>query len=119
MAPANRQKPVVVEDAPHGHPLKAVMKTNDTPNSRLVYSTEQGGTCPVCNKRLDRCRCHQSATRGTGDGIVRIRRATQGRKGKAVSVISGVPGDAETLKAVAKNAQAKMRQRRHGQGRQH
>ncbi|GAB6909310.1 conserved hypothetical protein [Desulfosarcina cetonica] len=83
------------------------MKTNDTPNSRLVYSTEQGGTCPVCNKRLDRCRCHQSATRGTGDGIVRIRRATQGRKGKAVSVISGVPGDAETLKAVAKTLKQK------------
>jgi hypothetical protein len=35
------------------------MARNDNRNSRLVYSTEHGRTCPACNQKLDRCTCRK------------------------------------------------------------
>ncbi|WGO82406.1 stress response translation initiation inhibitor YciH [Arsenophonus apicola] len=49
-------------------------------NSRLVYSTESGRIVDV-EKKL-------SPTKG--DGIIRIRRESSGRKGKGVCVITGL-----------------------------
>ena len=71
-------------------------------NSRLVYSTETGGLCPQCDKPLKKCACQKkkSGAPGKTDGIVRVSRETKGRKGKGVSLVTGVPGD--DLKAVAK-----------------
>jgi translation initiation factor 1 len=71
-------------------------------NSRLVYSTGPGRLCPECARPLGECRCRRSkpaqpqALPPRGDGVVRVGRATQGRKGKGVTVITGVPlaGDA-------------------------
>lgn len=37
-----------------------------------------------------------------GDGIVRLRRETKGRGGKAVSIVTGVPLAGAELKALAK-----------------
>lgn len=37
-----------------------------------------------------------------GDGRVRVRRETAGRKGKGATTIHGVPGDAAALKALAR-----------------
>lgn len=62
-------------------------------NSRLVYSTESGRIKPE----------HQSEQRAKGDGIVRIRREVSGRKGKGVSVISGLDLPHAELKALAKS----------------
>ena len=58
---------------------------------RLVWSSETGGNCPRCGKRLDRCVCDQKKTRPAGDGVVRIRREVKGRRGKTVTTISGLP----------------------------
>ncbi len=71
-------------------------------NPRLVYSTGQGRLCPECARPIDACRCRRSkaaqpaAVVPKGDGIVRVGRETAGRKGKGVTVITGVPlaGDA-------------------------
>lgn len=74
----------------------------------LVYSTEGGGrTCPQCRQALADCRCAQAA-RGAvlGDGRVRVRRETAGRKGKGVTVILGLPQTAEQLAATAKQLKA-------------
>ena len=71
-------------------------------NSRLVYSTEHGRTCPACNKNLDRCNCRKPSARPVGDGIVRVGRSTKGRKGKGVTVITGIPDDDGELKQLAK-----------------
>ncbi len=63
-------------------------------NARLVYSTGQGRLCPECGRPLAECRCKRSkpaAAAARGDGIVRIGRETKGRKGKGVTVITGVP----------------------------
>ncbi len=78
------------------------MQRFDNKNSRLVYSTEHGGTCPSCRKKLDRCTCGQKASAPPSDGIVRISRSTKGRKGKGVTVITGIPADAGELKGIAK-----------------
>jgi translation initiation factor 1 len=66
-------------------------------DSRLVYSTETG---PV--KEVD------APTRSyDGDGIVRIRRETSGRKGKGVTTITGFDLDAAALKTLAKQLKQK------------
>ena len=83
------------------------MKRFEEKNSRLVYSTEHGRTCPICKKDLDRCTCGQKSPRPAGDGIVRVGRATKGRKGKGVTVITGIPADADRLKRVAKTLKQK------------
>jgi len=69
-------------------------------NSRLVYSTGTGRLCPECGRPLAECRCKRSKPAQPvvpkGDGVVRVGRETKGRKGKGVTVITGVPlaGDA-------------------------
>lgn len=59
-------------------------------DSTLVYSTDGG--------RIKQSETPQKVT--PGDGIVRIRRETKGRKGKGVTAVSGLDGDAVTLKKV-------------------
>ncbi len=71
----------------------------------FVYSSEHGRMCPSCNEPVSRCACRQkkSASAGAGgDGVVRLARSTKGRKGKGVTVITGVPLDAGDLKDLAK-----------------
>lgn len=71
----------------------------------LVYSTDQGKTCPDCREAVAACRCEDSEEQdrlAALDGIVRIRRETSGRKGKGVTTISGVPLPQAELKALAK-----------------
>lgn len=83
------------------------MERFKTNNSRLVYSTEHGRTCPACNQNLDRCRCRKTPTRPAGDGTVRVGRSTKGRKGKGVTVISGLPATDAELKQLAKTLKQK------------
>lgn len=74
-------------------------------NSRLVYSTEQGRVCPKCGKAAAKCTCKKkrpiSKSADPGDGIIRIRRETKGRKGKGVTVLSGFQLNDSDLKALA------------------
>lgn len=69
----------------------------------LVYSTEHGRMCPDCRQPLEACQCKQRAARANTDGVVRLRCETKGRKGKGVTVISGVPLDGEALALLAKS----------------
>lgn len=71
----------------------------------LVYSTEQGKTCPGCRESVNNCQCESVSEQqrlATLDGIVRIRRETSGRKGKGVTTISGIPLTDAELKTLAK-----------------
>jgi len=77
-------------------------------NARLVYTTGQGRLCPECARPLTECRCKRSkaavpaaAAAPKGDGIVRVGRATRGRKGKGVTIITGVPLAGDALEALA------------------
>ncbi|NQY02874.1 MAG: translation initiation factor Sui1 [Halieaceae bacterium] len=78
------------------------MAKRDTNSSRLVYSTDGGRLCPQCHRTSTQCACGDQAPASLGDGIVRIRRETKGRGGKAVSVVEGVPLAGAELKALAK-----------------
>ncbi len=74
-------------------------------NSRTVYTTESGRICPDCGQPIAACRCHKRSGVGSdrpkGDGIVRISLDRKGRKGGVVSLITGLPGSDEALKAMA------------------
>jgi translation initiation factor 1 len=76
-------------------------------NSRLVYSSGQGRLCPECARPVAECRCRRSKpaqaapAAGLGDGIVRIGRETKGRKGKGVTVVSGLPLAGPALEELA------------------
>lgn len=70
--------------------------------SGLVYSTEQGRMCPACSRPLDACACSRAAPAPAGDGVVRVGRQTKGRKGKGVSVVTGLPLSGEELEKLAK-----------------
>ena len=77
-------------------------------NSRLVYSTEFGTMCPECNHPKNECRCRKKLkTVPKGDGIVRLMRETKGRKGKGVTLITGIPLSGEELKQLAKSLKQK------------
>ncbi len=78
-------------------------------NSRLVYSTETGRTCPECGRPVAACECRRKKAKTPDrpkafpdDGIVRIQRESKGRKGKTVTVVHGVPLEAAALKELAK-----------------
>jgi translation initiation factor 1 len=77
-------------------------------NSRLVYSTGQGRLCPECARPLTECRCRRSKaaqppapTAPQGDGVVRVSRETKGRKGKGVTIVTGLPLAGDALEALA------------------
>ncbi|MCK4502525.1 MAG: translation initiation factor Sui1 [Desulfuromonadales bacterium] len=77
-------------------------------NSRLVYSDENNSICRRCNKPLQKCQCRNAvASSSTGDGVVRVQRSTKGRKGKGVTLITGVPLGGEELKTLAKTLKQK------------
>lgn len=66
----------------------------------IVFSTEWGEMCPKCQKPVAQCSCKKNASRASGDGIVRVQRESKGRKGKTVTLISGVPLEDTALKTL-------------------
>ncbi len=67
----------------------------------LVYSSEHGRMCPACNRPKKECACARKQTPPPSDGVVRVSRQTKGRKGKGVTLITGVPLDEAGIKALA------------------
>ncbi len=83
------------------------MTRSEDATTRLVYSTEFGRTCPACKKQLSRCSCAKKPLQAAADGIVRVGRSTKGRRGKGVTVVTGIPLDDRRLKALAKTLKQK------------
>lgn len=83
------------------------MHNKKSQHGGLVYSTEHGRMCPACAKPLADCVCSQCEAVPEGDGIVRIVYETKGRKGKGVTVISGLLLTPSELKALARELKAK------------
>lgn len=67
----------------------------------IVYSTDVGERCPNCLRPARECVCKKGTPGKTSsDGVVRVSRETQGRKGKGVTVVTGLglpPAELETL----------------------
>ena len=69
----------------------------------IVYSTEHGRMCPRCEQPTASCTCASRETAvPAGDGVVRVRYETKGRRGKGVTVVTGVPLDASDLTKLGK-----------------
>lgn len=80
-------------------------------SSGLVYSTDAGRMCPDCRQPLAQCACAARAEQARrqarrGDGVVRVSRETQGRGGKAVTVVRGLDLDDTALVALGKRLKA-------------
>lgn len=76
------------------------------PGGGLVYSTDSGRMCPGCRQPLAACTCNAAAARPSGDGIVRVSRETQGRKGKGVTLVRGLPLDDAALADLGRRLKA-------------
>jgi len=63
--------------------------------------------CSKCGNPTAACVCSKKKSLVAGDGIVRIGRETKGRKGKGVTIISGVPLDPSGLLALGKELKRK------------
>jgi len=62
--------------------------------------------CPQCRHPQEQCSCGREQ-RPLGDGVVRVSRETKGRKGKGVTLISGIPLAEKELKSYTKELKAK------------
>ena len=82
-------------------------KVGHNKGTGLVYSTEFGKMCPGCNQPTVKCICQKKQALPKNDGIVRLMRETKGRKGKGVTLITGLPLDNEGLKKLAKSLKQK------------
>ena len=75
-------------------------------NVRLVYSTETAGKCPVCGWPQRDCQC---STRRSADAalpariVAKLRMEKKGRGGKTVTVVYGLPENAEFLKDLSQD----------------
>lgn len=76
-------------------------------NSSLVYSTALGRTCPGCEQPLSQCVCKMQSTAPRGNGAVRVTRETKGRKGKCVTLITGLQLSLDGLSDLARNLKRK------------
>ncbi len=83
---------------------------NRKSNSRKVWSSDGGRLCASCGKPKAQCECWEKQSQKidrSGDGIIRVSRETKGRKGKGVTIISGLQMTEKDLKALAKELKKK------------
>ena len=85
------------------------MKHKKESNFVTVYSTEHGSLCPTCGHKTAHCTCKrkQHALALQSNETVRVRRETKGRKGKTVTIITGVPLDHGGLLKLAQELKQK------------
>jgi len=70
-------------------------------DSELVYSTEGGDRRGARGERRRRAAGEPARPGVPDDGVVRVFRETSGRRGKTVTVVTGLPGGEHERKAVA------------------
>jgi translation initiation factor 1 len=86
------------------------MSAPDNPDSRLVYSTECGDISHDC-RTTGKNHAFPKFTKNTiikNDGIVRVSRETKGRKGKGVTLVTGIPLNHTGLAELAKELKRKL-----------
>jgi len=70
---------------------------------RVVYSTEKGSVCPTCGWPKADCRCSSRLDEPVPPKVTaKLRLETKGRKGKAVTVVDGLPRNTAFLEDLAK-----------------
>ncbi|MCC6176316.1 MAG: stress response translation initiation inhibitor YciH [Chloroflexi bacterium] len=71
--------------------------------NRVVYDSDRGrlDRCSNCKRRLEACVCPKPRQPAGGDGVVRVSRDRKGRRGKTVTVVTGLPGNDAALGEIA------------------
>ncbi len=82
------------------------MKSKHGDRGAIVYSSEHGRMCPACRRPASRCTCRDPdrssvLSKSAGKPVVRIGRETKGRKGKGVTVVTGIPLSGDALEELA------------------
>jgi len=69
----------------------------------IVYRSDVGRICPGCRRPAGQCACQDQRGKSVraGAGAVRVSRQTQGRGGKAVTLITGLPLGDDALATLA------------------
>jgi translation initiation factor 1 len=75
-------------------------------NARLIYSTDTGGKCPGCGWPQRNCQC--SSRRDVPEAlparvVAKLRTEKKGRGGKTVTVVYGLPRNAEFLQELSRD----------------
>jgi translation initiation factor 1 len=82
--------------------MKSAQAKAPSDGGGIVYSTGIGERCPNCQRAARDCVCKQGTPgKIASDGVVRVSRETQGRKGKGVTVIAGLGLPPDELAALA------------------
>lgn len=68
-------------------------RSRDRGGDGFVYSSDQGRLCASCGRAVAECVCagERRQRRPSAGGPVRVSRQTRGRKGKGVTVVTGLP----------------------------
>lgn len=69
----------------------------------LVYSTAGGKTCPECGRPADLCQCRPDSRKIPDGSRIRVHLDRSGRRGKVVTVVSGLPLDDASLHILGKS----------------
>ena len=88
------------------------------PPRGVVYTTGVGRTCPDCAQPLPQCECAARRKAAANEAfatappagarrVVKLRRATQQRGGKVVTLVEGLPLAGDALAALAKELKRK------------
>ncbi|MBU0664056.1 MAG: translation initiation factor Sui1 [Proteobacteria bacterium] len=83
------------------------MSKKNSRDGGLVFSTEPGRICLACKKLSSQCGCRKESTIPLSDGIVRISMETKGRKGKGVTLVTGLALDPEELRKIVRELKKK------------
>ena len=79
------------------------MTMNFDDNTGIIYSTGAGRMCPGCGKPSANCACRKKEiSSASPDGIVRVSLDTKGRKGKGMSLVTGLRLGGEKLEDLAR-----------------
>jgi translation initiation factor 1 len=60
-------------------------------DSSLVYSTSEGQLCPDCGEFINHCICVAKSEVSARGEKIRVRKDKKARRGKTVTIISGIP----------------------------
>ncbi len=91
----------MVHDNFDSFPVRVVIAMN-----KRVYSSQGGRICQACDQPVNQCTCRSDAQSPADGGNVRVGRETKGRKGKGVTVITGLPLAGPELAELARELKA-------------
>ena len=69
--------------------------------ARIIYSTGIGSLCPNCRRPVRECVCPKGVPGAPKPAPVRVGREVQGRAGKGVTTISGLPLSLSDIESLA------------------